>query len=108
MERATARTVSCWQWSASELTSAFVRSRPDRSLRPTGISHLPVPPSLREQAATATGAPLSTLTTETTPMTSLTDFPPTASCLGSVPSCAAIHSESLRPKSSRSSVLRKL
>lgn len=38
LERATARAVSCWQWSASEQTSALVRSISDRSLRPTGIS----------------------------------------------------------------------
>ena len=108
MEAATVRTVSCWQCSASEQTSAFVRSVSDRSLRPTGISHLPVSPSLREQTATATGTPFSTLTTETIPMTSLTNFPSNASCLGSVPSCADIHSVSLLAKSSRSSVLRKL
>ena len=108
LERATVRTVSCWQWSASEQTSALVRSISDRSLRPTGISHFPVSPSLRETGATATGAPFSTFTTDTTPTTSLTNLPSSASCLGSVPSCADIHSVSFLAKSSRSSVLRKL
>ena len=71
LEAATVRTVSCWQCSASEQTSAFVRSVSDRSLRPTGISHLPVSPSLREQTATATGTPFSALTAETIPMSVL-------------------------------------
>ena len=101
--------MSCWQWSASELTSAFERSILPSSFRPTGISHLPFSPSLREQAATATGAPVSALTTDTTPITSLTNFPSSASWRGSVPSpCEAIHPDSFSPKSTKSSVRRKL
>jgi len=61
--------------------------------RRTGYSQRPFSPSFIDAGATATTSPLSASTTDTSPTTSLTNFPSAARWRGSFPACAVVHTE---------------